>query len=229
MKAKDLFTLPESLNFLSKFFDPEVAPWEWVGTISKALASIDFDKLESKKDIPENFTICGKVYIHPSVKLPPFGFVAGPTWIGEGCELRPGVFVRGNCIAGKNCVMGNSCEYKNCLLLDNVQTPHYNYIGDTIMGNYSHLGAGVICANLRLDHGNVMVMTEEGRIDSGMRKLGALVADYAEAGCNSVLQPGAILMRKSVVLSCMPFVGLLEEGTIASEKQIVRKFPRRGF
>ena len=229
MKAKDLFDLPESLSNFADFFNPEVEPWEWVRNIKAALDSVDFSELESKKDIPEHITISGDVYIHPSVKLPPFGYIAGPAWIGEGCELRPGVFVRGNVIAGKGCVLGNSCEYKNCLLMDKVQTPHYNYVGDSILGNYAHLGAGVICANLRLDQGNVIVVTPDGRKDSGLRKLGALMADRAEAGCNSVLQPGSILMRKAIVLSGLPFSGLLEEETIAANKQIIRRIPRKGF
>jgi len=229
MKSKLLFDLPDSLKFLSPFFDSEAAPWEWVGKIKDALNSIDFSKLESKKDIPSGVTISGDVYIHPSVKLPPFAYIAGKAWIGANTEIRPGAFVRGSVIIGENCVIGNSCEYKNCLLMDKVQTPHYNYVGDSVLGNRSHLGAGVICANLRLDHGNVMVTTLDGRKDSGLRKLGAILGDEAEAGCNSVLQPGAILMKRSIVLSCMPFVGLLEENTIAAEKQILRKFPRRGF
>lgn len=229
MKAEELFDLPTSLSRFAKFFRPEMSPWEWVKNIKAALESVDFSELESKRDIPPGITVTGKVYIHPSVKLPPFGYINGPAWIGAGTEMRVGCFVRGDVIVGEGCVIGNSCEYKNCLLMDKVQTPHYNYVGDSVLGNRSHLGAGVICANLRLDKGSVMLTLPEGRIDSNMRKLGAIMADEAEAGCNAVLQPGAILMKRAIVLSCTPFAGYLEANTMAGPKLQMRKLPRFGF
>ncbi len=229
MKSEILFELPESLKIFSEFFDPQAAPWEWVRNIKAALSSVDFSKYETKRDIPRHVTVDGDVFIHPSVKLPAFAHISGKAWIGANTEIRPGAFIRGSVIIGENCVVGNSCEYKNSILMDYVQTPHYNYVGDSVLGNHSHLGAGVICANLRLDHENVMVTTPEGRKNSGLRKLGAILGDYAEAGCNAVLQPGAILMKKACVLSCVPFAGLLEESTVASTKQVIRRFPRRGF
>ncbi len=227
MKAQELFELPKSLEIFSDFFKPDVAPWEWVKNIKSALASINFSKFESKKDIPKGVVIEGEVYIHPSVKLPPFASIKGRCWIGEGTEVRPGCFIRGDVIIGANCVVGNSCEYKNSLLLDNVQTPHYNYVGDSVLGNKAHLGAGVICANLRLDKANVPIyIPDEGNIDTGMRKLGAILADEAEAGCNSVLNPGTILKKRAVVISC-PFGGVLEENTIAAPRIDIRKIKRR--
>ncbi len=229
MKSSQLFTLPESLSIFSEYFKPEMHPWEWVNNIRDALASIDFSKYEKRKDIPAGVSIEGDVYIHPSVKLPPYAVIKGPTWIGANTEMRIGCFIRGNVIAGEGCVMGNSCEYKNSLLLDKVQTPHYNYVGDSVLGNKSHLGAGVICANLRLDKGNVVVATPHGKVNSNMRKLGAILGDEAEAGCNAVLQPGAILMKKAIVLSCVPFVGCLEENTMAMVRKEIRKVTRIGF
>lgn len=229
MKAGELFDLPTSLERFAEFFTPEMSPWEWVGNIKKALASVDFSSLDSKSDIPEGVTIRGDVYIHPSVKLPAYAEINGPAWIGANVEMRIGCFIRGSVIIGEGCVVGNSCEYKNSLLLDKVQTPHYNYVGDSVLGNRAHLGAGVICANLRLDKGNVMVTLPEGRVNSNMRKLGAILADDAEAGCNAVLQPGCILMKRSIVLSCMAFKGYLEENTMVGEKTQLKKMPRFGF
>lgn len=227
MKSENLFSLPKSLSRFGEFFSPEAAPWEWVKNIQKALESVDFKSLESKKDIPEGVAIEGDVFIHPSVKLPPFAFFKGPAWIGANTEVRPGCFVRGNVIVGENCVLGNSCEYKNAILLDDVQTPHYNYVGDSILGNKSHLGAGVICANLRMDKQNVSIsLPDEGFVDTGMRKLGAILADEAEAGCNTVLQPGSILLKKAIVLTCA-FTGVLEENTIAAPRVEIRKIRRR--
>ena len=227
MKSKQLFNLPESLSIFSKFFDPEEVPWAWLKKIKEALKGVDFSGLEMKSDIPAGVHIEGKVYIHPSVKLPAFASISGPTWIGANTEIRPGAYIRGNVIIGENCVIGNSCEYKNCLLMDKVATPHYNYVGDSILGTGAHLGAGVICANLRLDKASVSVRTPEGEIvNTGLRKVGAIMGEYAEAGCNSVLQPGAILMKRAVVMPCTAFSGLLEENTIAAERQVLRRIPR---
>ncbi len=227
MKSKQLFNLPESLSIFSKFFDPEEAPWAWLKKIKEALEGVDFSGLDMKSDIPAGVHIEGKVYIHPSVKLPAFASISGPAWIGANTEIRPGAYIRGSVIIGENCVIGNSCEYKNCLLMDKVATPHYNYVGDSILGTGAHLGAGVICANLRLDKASVSVRTPEGEIvNTGLRKVGAIMGEYAEAGCNSVLQPGAILMKRAVVMPCTAFSGLLEENTIAAERQVLRRIPR---
>lgn len=227
MKSNQLFNLPDSLYIFKEYFDPEEAPWVWLKKIKEALEHIDFSELQTKEDIPAGVHIEGKVYIHPSVRLPAFASISGPVWIGANTEVRPGAYIRGNVIIGENCVIGNSCEYKNCLLMDKVATPHYNYVGDSILGTGAHLGAGVICANLRLDKTSVSVKTPEGEIvNTGLRKVGAIMGEYAEAGCNSVLQPGAILMKRAVVMPCTPFSGLLEENMIAAERQILRRIPR---
>ncbi|HKK18282.1 MAG TPA: hypothetical protein VJ952_06325, partial [Opitutales bacterium] len=143
LTASDLFEFPESLPFAS-VFKPELKPWEWVPLIKQALAGLDAEDFQYAEDIPPGCAIEGQVYLHPSVKLPPFCSISGPAYIAEGCEIRPGAFIRGNVIAGKNCLLGNSCEFKNCLLLDGVQVPHFSYVGDSVLGNKAHLGAGVI-------------------------------------------------------------------------------------
>ncbi|HNX04292.1 MAG TPA: UDP-N-acetylglucosamine diphosphorylase [Opitutales bacterium] len=227
MRADELFTLPQSLAHFAPFFAPDAAPWEWVSAIKKALDGLDWNKWPLRSDIPAGVHIKGRVYIHPDAVLPPFAVIEGPAWIGARTEIRPGAYIRGNVIAGEGCVMGNSCEFKNSMILDGAQVPHFNYVGDSILGIKAHLGAGAICANLRMDHANVPVcLPEGGRADSGLRKLGALMGDGAEASCNSVLQPGAILGKKAVVIS-MPFSGYLSPNTIAHASQRVRTIPRR--
>jgi NDP-sugar pyrophosphorylase family protein len=224
MQAHELFEFPESLPFASKF-KPEQSPWEWIGCIQTALAEFDFSG--GLQEIPAGFHIEGKVYIDPSVKLPAFGSIQGPAYIGAGCELRPGVYIRGNFIAGANCILGNSCEFKNCLLLGGVQVPHFSYVGDSILGNKSHLGAGVICSNLRLDQASVMVRDFEGkRHNTGMRKLGALVGDQAEVGCNTVLNPGAILGKGALVVPTLSFRGTLAKGKMAMGSTAIKTAPR---
>lgn len=224
MQAHELFEFPESLPFAS-VFKPGQSPWEWIGCIETALAEFDFNG--GLQEIPAGFHVEGSVYIDPSVKLPAFGSIQGPAYIGAGCELRPGVYIRGNVIAGANCILGNSCEFKNCLLLDGVQVPHFSYVGDSILGNKSHLGAGVICSNLRLDQAPVMVRDFEGkRHNTGMRKLGALVGDNAEVGCNAVLNPGAILGKESLVEPTLSFRGALAPGKMAMGSTAIKAAPR---
>jgi UDP-N-acetylglucosamine diphosphorylase / glucose-1-phosphate thymidylyltransferase / UDP-N-acetylgalactosamine diphosphorylase / glucosamine-1-phosphate N-acetyltransferase / galactosamine-1-phosphate N-acetyltransferase len=223
-KANDLFTFPESLPFAG-VFTSELAPWEWVSRIRIALDGAELGAYQG--EIPAGFQIEGAVYIHPSVQLPAFGSIQGPAYIAEGCELRPGVFIRGNVIAGAGCVLGNSCEFKNCLLLDKVQVPHFSYVGDSVLGNGAHLGAGVICSNLRLDQTEVPVQLPDGsRTTSGLRKLGALVGDAAEVGCNAVLNPGSILGRRALVMPSMAFRGTLGANTIAFTKDPIQTAPR---
>jgi UDP-N-acetylglucosamine diphosphorylase / glucose-1-phosphate thymidylyltransferase / UDP-N-acetylgalactosamine diphosphorylase / glucosamine-1-phosphate N-acetyltransferase / galactosamine-1-phosphate N-acetyltransferase len=224
LQASDLFEVPESLPFASTF-RAELAPWEWLSLIKQALAASEFTLPKAER--PCGLQIRGDVYIHPSVKLPPFGSILGPAYISEGCDLRPGVYVRGNVIAGRGCVLGNSCEFKNCLLLDGVQVPHFSYVGDSILGNGVHLGAGVICSNLRLDQSPVAVMLPDGTKQStGLRKLGALIGDRAEVGCNAVLNPGSILGKRALIMPALAFRGSLGENSIAYQKAPILTAPR---
>ena len=224
LKASDLFDFPASLPF-AEVFAADLAPWQWLPLIRQALEAYPFEPTAIER--PAGLHIEGPVYIHPSVQLPPFGSITGPAYIGEGCELRPGVFIRGNVIAGANCVLGNSCEFKNCLLLDGVQVPHFSYVGDSVLGNKAHLGAGAICSNLRLDQSQVLVQQPDGtRCDSGLRKLGALIGDHAEVGCNAVLNPGVVLGRRALVMPSMAFRGYLDAARIAAAPHKLVTAPR---
>lgn len=225
MFASDLFSLPEHFPFKDAF-DPSAAPWEWLPLIKAVLEDAPLtDPGYLVRDPGVHIT--GVVHIGEGVKLPPYCVIQGPAWIGASTEIRPGAYIRGNVIIGENCVIGNACEYKNCLLMDHVQTPHYNYVGDSVLGNGAHLGAGVICANLRLDQKPVPIMTPDGLKDTGMRKVGAILGDGAEAGCNTTLQPGTILAKRSVVGPSLAFGGYLEPNTIAIGRAEIRRLPRR--
>ncbi len=223
MQASDLFTLPEDFPF-AKHFRSDAAPWEWVAAIKPALA--EFGSPPAREDLPVGVHCEGPVFLHPSVSLPHTCTLIGPAYIGAGTEIRPGAYVRGNVITGENCVLGNACEFKNCLLLDRVQVPHFSYVGDSVLGNGTHLGAGAVLANLRLDQKPVGVRLESGSVATGMRKLGALMGDGAETGCNAVLQPGTILGRRAVVLPGVAFGGFLEENTIAHARRTIARLSR---
>ena len=225
MKASEFFALPPSLDRFASFFPAEAAPWEWLKQIGVALAATEFGPSELK--IPVGVHIEGKVWIHPSVKLPPFAVIVGPAYIGAKTELRPGAYIRGNVIAGEKCVLGNSSEFKNCLLMDGVQAPHFNYVGDSLLGNGAHLGAGVICSNLRLDQGEVVLRLPAGAVATGLRKFGAILGDKAEVGCNSVLNPGTLLGPRALIAPCTSFGGYLAANTIGRARQTITTVARR--
>ena len=223
MKAADLFDFPSSLPF-GEIFVPELLPWEWVSLIDQALAQIE---ASIDRRLPAGVHIEGPVFLHPTVKLPPHCVIIGPAWIGPGCEIRPGAYIRGGVIAGEGCVLGFCCEFKHSLLLNRVQVPHLSYVGDSVLGNDSHLGAGVVLSNLRLDQAEVPVRLSAGLTSSGLVKLGAMLGDRAEVGCNAVLQPGTILGKRSLVMPSMAFGGTLESGKIARVRQPAHTLPLR--
>lgn len=225
MNASEFFTLPPSLARFAAFFPADVPPWQWLKEIKAAVSSVDFGHLPLS--IPNGVHIEGRVWIDRSVKLPPHATIIGPAWIGAHSEIRPNAYIRGNVIVGEGCVIGNSSEYKNCLLMDEVETPHYNYVGDTILGNKTHLGAGVICSNLRLDQANISVRLPGNAVDTGLRKFGAVLGDAAEVGCNAVLNPGTLLGPRALVMPCVNFGGYLPPAMIARSLHAVTTMPRR--
>jgi NDP-sugar pyrophosphorylase family protein len=225
VKASEFFALPPSLARFASFFPADSAPWEWLKTIGPALEAAEF--AVNELEIPPGVHIEGKVWLHPTVKLPPFAVIVGPAYIGAKSEIRPGAYIRGNVIAGEKCVLGNSSEFKNCLLMDGVQAPHFNYVGDSILGNGAHLGAGVICSNLRLDQSQITLRLPAGVVETGLRKFGAVLGDKAEIGCNSVLNPGTLLGPRALIAPCTSFGGYLADNTIARARQTITTVTRR--
>jgi len=225
VKSSDFFALPESLAHFRPFFSADAPPWDWVKQIGPALAAYRFES--ALPPIPAGVHIEGRVHLDPSVSLPAHATIIGPSWIGAGTQIRPGAFIRGNVIAGRGCVLGNSSEFKNCLLMDGVQAAHFNYVGDSVLGNGAHLGAGAICSNLRLDQKNVFIQAGGAAVDTGLKKFGAILGDGAEVGCNAVLNPGAVLGRRSMVMPAMAFGGVLPADTIARVRQQVTFVPRK--
>lgn len=220
--AADFFTLPESIPFQDSF-SPEARPWEWLPRIREALSGLVGNT--SNRDLPPGVHIEGEVFLSASVKLPPYCVIQGPCWIGENVEIRPSAFIRGNVIIGAGSVVGNSCEYKNALLMENTQTPHFSYIGDSILGSGAHLGAGVILSNLRFDQKNIVVSVGNERVDTGLRKFGAILGDRAEVGCNTAVMPGSLIGKGSLVGPTTSFSGYLEPGQLYLEKTNRRKTP----
>ncbi len=150
----------------------------------------------------------------------------GPAWIGKNCRIRSGCYVRENVIVGDGVVMGNSCEFKNSIIFNEAQVPHFNYVGDSILGYKAHLGAGVILSNVKLDHGEIMVAATDGQIGTGLTKFGAIVGDRTEIGCNAVINPGALLGRDCLVYPGINFRGVLPHNSIVKARDQLQVIPR---
>lgn len=167
------------------------------------------------------------VYVGPGTVIENGATILGPAWIGANCRIRSGCYIRENVILGNSVIAGNSCEFKNCLIFDEAQIPHFNYVGDSVLGWGAHLGAGVILSNVRLDRREIQVTSGDEVIGSGLRKFGAIVGDHAEVGCNAVLNPGSLIGRHSIVYPGCNWRGVLGERQIAKVRQDLMIAPRR--
>ncbi|HKS36207.1 MAG TPA: UDP-N-acetylglucosamine diphosphorylase [Verrucomicrobiae bacterium] len=153
--------------------------------------------------------------------------IKGPAIIGRDCQIRHNAYFRENVIVGNHCVVGNSCELKNVMMFNNCQVPHFNYVGDSILGHKSHLGAGVKVSNVKLDNSNVMVEIDGRPFDTGLRKFGALIGDGVDIGCNAVLNPGSVIGRGAVIYPNVNWRGILPANMIAKNKATVEVVTRR--
>ena len=168
-------------------------PWQALAGISDLIRQLGSELgSDYEQRAPE-------VWVHKTAVVAPTAYLGGPCIIGAATEVRHGAFIRGSALVGENCVVGNSVELKNVILFDNVQTPHYHYVGDSILGYRSHMGAGSITSNVKSDKTPVVIRCGEEQMDTGRKKVGAMLGDYVEVGCNSVLNPGTVIGRGSHV------------------------------
>lgn len=191
IKTASLFEC--EVGYLKEFFERYDFPWEMISRIGELADELSARGIEGFSEISKG------VLVGKDVKISPLATIIAPAIIGDGCEIRPGAFLRGSVITGKGCVIGNSSELKNCILLDSVALPHYNYVGDSILGNRVHMGAGAICSNLKSDGSNVVIRGDGIEQETSLRKLGALIGDSVEIGCGCVLNPGAVIGKGSSV------------------------------
>ena len=191
LKTKELYDTAHTLA--RALLDTCEYPWEALPLIKQFVLAVGKTLSEEEYDSPEE-----GVWIAKSAKVAKSATVCGPCIIGKDTELRTGAFIRGSVIVGDGCVVGNSCELKNAIPFDCVQVPHFNYIGDSILGYRSHTGAGAITSNVKSDKSLVCVKGENGEvIPTGLKKFGAMLGDFVEVGCNSVLNPGTVVGRNT--------------------------------
>ena len=205
VKTKDLYDC--KTVYLNELFDKAEYPWEMLPKLRHYILNL------IEKGVKGFTKYAEGIYVG---KEP-------PAIIGDGTEIRPGAFIRGNVITGKNCVIGNSTEIKNSILLDNVQVPHYNYVGDSVLGNFAHMGAGSICSNLKSD-GKTVVIHSDKDYQTKLRKIGGILGDYADVGCGCVLNPGTVIGKKTSVYPLVSLRGVYpSDCIIKSVNNIVKR------
>ena len=192
INTQDLFEAGHSLAW--QYLSDTVYPWEILPRLNDLIHHIGKNLDPSRYDTPTD-----GVWIAKTAKVSPTASIAPPAIIGENTEVRHCAFIRGSALVGDGCVVGNSAELKNCILSDGAQVPHFNYVGDSILGYKAHLGAGAVTSNVKSDRSPVRIKAGDTVIDTGLKKLGALLGDYAEIGCHAVLNPGSIIGKNATV------------------------------
>ena len=214
--VQDLFDLSHSAAgaYLERFtYAHEALPGikELILSIGKTLSLSEYDHPEED------------IWIAKDAVLYPNHYIAGPCIIGHRTEVRPGAFIRGSALVGDDCVVGNSTELKNVILFDSVQVPHYNYVGDSILGYHSHMGAGAVTSNVKGDRKPVVIHDGTASLPTGMKKVGAMLGDYAEIGCGSVLNPGTVIGRNTQVYPLTSVRGVIPEDSILKSGHEIAK------
>lgn len=214
---KDLFEKSE-ISFIDNFVFSCENPWEVLPKIKEYILDILTKGLDGYTYLEKDILV-GK-----NVKIAKTATIIGPTIIGNNVEIRPGAYIRGSVIVGDDSVVGNSSELKNCVLMKHAQCPHYNYVGDSIVGNYAHMGAASILSNLRSDNKNVIIHGEKD-YETGLRKIGGFLGDHADIGCGSVLNPGTVICKNTQVYPLTMCRGVYKENCIVKscDKVVVKE------
>ena len=216
IKIKSLFDLDHTI--LKSYLEGFDYPWEALNSLSKTI--ID---LGNQLDLNEYKKIKENVWAHKTAKIYPSAYIDGPTIICEGAEIRHSAFIRGSALIGAHAVVGNSCEIKNSILMDYASAPHFNYIGDSILGYKAHMGAGAVTSNLKQDKSLVVIHSKVFEMKTGMKKVGAFLGDFVEVGCNSVLNPGTVIGKNSNIYPLSNVRGVINENKIYKQGILVEK------
>ena len=214
MTIQNLYDMTKTMA--GPYLEKYVHPWEVLPHIGEIVLAVGAGLSEEEYDHPQE-----NVWIHKTVRVAATATINGPAIFGAGTEIRPGAFVRGNVLVGENAVVGNSTELKNVILFDNVQVPHYNYVGDSILGYKSHMGAASLTSNVKSDKKLVKVHASDGDIETGLKKFGAMIGDYVEVGCGSVLNPGTVIGRHSNIYPLSSVRGGVDANSIYKRDGVI--------
>ena len=215
LKTAELYDFTHSLA--GEYLSGWEYPWQALSGIKELILTLGPTLGEDYREVSP------QVWVHKTAKVAPTAFLGSPCIIGPGTEVRHCAFVRGSALVGENCVVGNSVELKNVILFDNVQVPHYNYVGDSILGYKSHMGAGSLTSNVKSDKTLVVVKDGPEQIPTGLKKMGAMLGDFVEVGCNSVLNPGTVIGRHTNIYPTSCVRGVVPEGSIWKTGGVVVK------
>ena len=212
-EISELYDLNHTLasDYLSRF----IYPWEALKGIKETILA-----LGQTLDSSQYSQVSPQVWVHNTAKVAPTAYLGAPCIIGPGTEVRHCAFIRGSALVGENCVVGNSTELKNVILFDNVQVPHYNYVGDSILGYKAHMGAGSITSNVKSDK-SLVVIHSQPPVETGIKKVGAMLGDFVEVGCNSVLNPGTVIGRNSSVYPTSCVRGVVPANSIYKKNDTI--------
>ena len=219
-KPEDYFDLGHTSH--AAIFEGCQHVWQGIGKIANYLSGILRSENLGILTNPQSTFVGDGVFIGKGTVVQPGATILGPAWIGENAVIGSNCFIRENVVLGDGAIAGNASEFKNCLILDNAEVPHFNYVGDSILGFHAHLAAGVILSNFRLDHARVNIPDPDnpgGKIDSGLEKMGAIVGDRVEIGCNAVISPGSLLGPRSILYPGTHWRGVLAPDRIVKVRQ----------
>ncbi len=198
-----------------ELFDRVDYPWEVLPLLREYILSLIPKLDDSYEEIGDN------VYVHRDAKIASSACIVGPTIICKGAEIRHAAYIRGSVIVGENTIVGNSTEVKNAIIFNNVQCPHFNYVGDSVLGEHSHTGAGVVLSNVKSDYSSIIVKDGDEKIDTGLCSFGAILGDYVEVGCNSVIFPGSVVGAHTTIYPLTKVRGVIGNNKIVKDSNII--------
>ena len=216
-KISELFDMEHTIA--AELFEGKEYPWEVLGDIKEYILKLGPTLPKDEFDNPSE-----GIWIAKDAKVYPSAYIGAPCIIDHGAEVRHCAFIRESAIVGKNSVIGNSCEVKNAVIFDNCEVPHYNYVGDSVLGFHAHMGAGSVTSNVKSDRKNVVVKSDDEQMETGCRKFGAMLGDWCEIGCNAVLNPGSVVGRNATVYPTTCSRGVVPANSIKkNDGRIVEK------
>lgn len=220
IRTSDLYSLEHTIA--SELLAPTEYPWEILGKIGSFIVELGRTLSQAEYYSPSE-----NIWIAKTATIAPSASINGPCIICDNAQIRHCAYIRGNAIVGKSCVVGNSVELKNCILFDDVQVPHFNYVGDSVLGWHAHMGAGAVTSNVKNDKTLIKIKTDDAVIETGLKKFGAMIGDMVEVGCNSVINPGSVIGKNTSIYPLSRVRGIVpSESIYKNSDDIIKKIQK---